>query len=137
VDAFHDEFNERVKARFPSCWDLVVMLIPWTQYIEMLLEAKIKGNSSHEKIAALKGKTMVNYLKKEFQLLGLVKTLFFLKLDYTGVTNLTIVYQGASSFSILLCSRSSTQRRCLHNFFTMNKVIVDHVNHDTLIFCFM
>lgn len=76
VDFFHAKFDKRVRAGFPSYWDFVGMLIPWTQYNQMLVEGKSKADSSHEKIAILKGKTMVNYLRNEFQLLGLIKTFF-------------------------------------------------------------
>jgi len=56
-------------------------------------EPKIKLDSSHEKTTTLKCKTMVNYLKRDFQLLGMAKTIFHPRLNYTSLNNLKIYYR--------------------------------------------
>jgi len=61
VASFNVEFDERVGVGFIRCWDLLGILIPWTQYNNMLVEAKSKEDSYHEKTTTLKGKIMVNY----------------------------------------------------------------------------
>lgn len=93
VNAFHAKFDARVKEGLPCCSNLVGILTPWTQYKQMLVEAKINADSSNEKMTTLKEKTMVNYLIMEFQLFKLIETLFHPRLDYIVVTNLKITYQ--------------------------------------------
>lgn len=68
------------------------MLILWEKYSDKLVEANNRVDSSHKKTATLKGKTLVNYLRRDFQLLGLVKTLFHPMLNYVGLANIKIAY---------------------------------------------
>ena len=89
VYAFNQEFEALIRASLPNCWELGE-LSPWDQYKQQLLEAKSRADSSHEKTATLKGRKVVNYLKKDFQLLGLMKILFKVRLDYSDLTNLKI-----------------------------------------------
>ena len=54
---------------------------------------KSRADETHERTAILKGIIVVNYLKRDFQLLWLMKTLFFAKLDYTKLSNLKVAFQ--------------------------------------------
>lgn len=92
VVAFNSKFDKRVKAGLPSCWVEQGILLSWEQYETLLVEAKSKTNSSHEKTTILKGATILNHLQRHFQLLWLVKTLFTNKPTYTKVTNLRMAY---------------------------------------------
>jgi len=60
-------------------------------------EAKNKVGSSHRKTTTPMGKVMVNFLKKEFQLLKMVRSLFHRRLDYSRVIDLKINYRWFSS----------------------------------------
>jgi len=93
VVAFNMEFDRIVRASFPNCWNFWGVLIEWEKYIQILVEAKRKVDFSHEKTSTLKGKTVVNYLKRNFRLLGMVNILFIPRLNYTGLTNFKISYQ--------------------------------------------
>ena len=66
VDAFQTVFERMVKVGFSSCWDVVGELIQWEKYTQILVESKKKVDSSHENIATMKGKIMVNSLKRYF-----------------------------------------------------------------------
>lgn len=76
VVAFNINFQDIVRELFPTYWDFVGVLIQWEKYNQRTVEAKSKVDSSHQNTSTVKGKTVVNYLKKDFQLLGLVKSLF-------------------------------------------------------------
>lgn len=93
VAAFNAEFQRIFKAGFPNCWDFGGVLIRWEQYNQRLVETKSKVDSSHEKISTLKENIIVNYLKRDFQLLWMEMTLFRTRLNYTGLTNHKISYQ--------------------------------------------
>jgi len=58
-----------------------------------MIEAKSRAGSSHEKITTVKGKMMVNFLKREFQLIGMVRILFDQKLDYSSIIDFNISYK--------------------------------------------
>lgn len=93
VPTFNTEFERVVKVGFPSRWDFGGVSIEWEQYNQRLIEAKIKVDSFHEKVSTIKIHTMVNYLKRYFQLLGMVNTLFHPRLNCIGLSNLKITYQ--------------------------------------------
>lgn len=92
IESFNGEFELLTRVGFPSCWELGE-INTWDQYKQQLVEAKSRVDSSHEKTATLKGRTMVNCLKKDFQFLGLVKMLFRVKLDHSDLTNMKISHQ--------------------------------------------
>jgi len=99
VATFGSNLDRRIRVGLPSCWDMLGGLISWEQYHQMLVEAKRKAYSSHENTATLKGKTIVKFLTRDFQLLWLVKTLFADKPNHTKLSNLKVAYQNFS----LLC----------------------------------
>jgi len=66
VAAFDLKFDRRTIFEFPSCWDTLGNLFTWDQYQQLLVEAKRKEYSSHNKIGILKGKTIVNFLRRDF-----------------------------------------------------------------------
>lgn len=140
--------EQRVRAGLPSCWDLVGGLIPWEQYSQMLVETKSRVDSSHEKTSTLKGKTMENYLRRDSQLLGLVKTLFRSRQTIQGSQVLRSLIgfsfallnrvqhygRDVTSSSTLHYSRSMIQQLFPLNWSTMNEDSFDHANYDTSLF---
>lgn len=62
-----------------------------------MIDAESRVGWSHDKIASLKGKTVVTFLKKEFQLLRMVRILFHRRLDYLSIIYLKISYKIISS----------------------------------------
>lgn len=90
VSKFNILFDKRVRVGLPSCWDLQGNLLPWKTYETLLVEAKRKVDNTHEKIAVLKGATIVNYLNKDFKLLWMVKNLFTDKPTYSRITTCRI-----------------------------------------------
>jgi len=72
---FNTNFDKRTKAGLPSCWDQQGKLLPWETYETLLVEAKCKIGTSHEKTTVLKGATTVNYLHRDFPRLWLIRTL--------------------------------------------------------------
>ena len=92
VPAFNSNFDKRTRAGLPSFWDFQGNLLPWDHYEQLLVETKSKVDSSHENTATLKGKTIVNYFQRDFQLLWLVKTLFAANPNYTEITNTRVPY---------------------------------------------
>lgn len=92
VMKFNVIFDKRTSAGLPSCWDQQGNLLSWELYETLLVEARSKISSTHEKTAVLKGATIVNYLHKEFQLLWMMKTLFIEKPRYERVTNFRIAH---------------------------------------------
>lgn len=94
VVAYNSNFDQRTRAGLPSCWDFQGHILPWVHYEQLLVEAKSKADSSHKNISTLKGRTIVNYLQRDFQLLWLVKTLFMAKPNYTKLTKLRMAYNA-------------------------------------------
>ena len=68
-------------------------MLPCETYETLLVEAKSKIDSSHEKTTILKSSTIVNYFHRYFQLLWLVKTLFTKKPTYNQITDLKMYLQ--------------------------------------------
>ena len=53
---------------------------------------KRKIDNTHEKIAVLKGPTVVNFLHRNFQLLWMVKTLLIERPSFTRITDFRLEY---------------------------------------------
>lgn len=85
-------FDKINRASLPSCWDQQGNLLPWETYETLLVEAKRKFISTHEKTAVLKGNTIVNYLHIYFQLFSMMNTLFIEKQTYNMVTNFRMAH---------------------------------------------
>lgn len=66
VVSFDSEFKPRVRDGFPNCWDLVEGLIMWEKFNKMLAKDKSGVDSFHEKTSSLKGRTIVNYIRRYF-----------------------------------------------------------------------
>ena len=81
-----------IRVGLPRCWELGELSLS-DQYKQRMVEAKSRADSFHENITTLNGRTTVNYLKKDFQLLGLIKIIFRARLDYLYLTNLKIPHQ--------------------------------------------
>ena len=76
VSQFDKAFDKITRVGLPSCWGVEGNLFPWSSYENSLVMTKIKIDNRYEKTQVLKGETMVNFLQRHFQLLGMVKTLF-------------------------------------------------------------
>ena len=85
VSKFNILFDKKFRTGLPSCWDLQGNLLPWKSYETLLVESKSKIDNTHEKIAVLKGETILNYLNKDFKLLWMVKTLLTEKPTYSRI----------------------------------------------------
>lgn len=62
VVAFDLDFDGRIRARLPSCWEILGGLVRWEKYDKILVQPKSKEKSSHEKTSTLKGNTIVKYV---------------------------------------------------------------------------
>ena len=85
VDNFNTIFDKRTRVGLSSCWDLKCNLFSQETYETMLVDEKSKIDNTHERVAVLKGTTIVNFLHKDFQLLWMVKNLFLEKPTYTRI----------------------------------------------------
>lgn len=85
VASFNVEFDRVVQVGLPNCWGSRGEFLSQEQYNQRLVKAKSKASLSHEKTATLKEKIVVNFLKKEFQLLGMVRSLFHHRLNYSSI----------------------------------------------------
>lgn len=69
VGSFDSKYDQRTRAGFLGCWNFQGDFLPWDTYEKELIATKRRIDSTLEKTVVLKGRTMVNFLQRDFQLL--------------------------------------------------------------------
>lgn len=109
VMKFNTDFDKITRAGLPSCWDQQGNLLPQETYETLLIEAKRKIGSTHERTTVLKGATIINYLHRDFHILWLMRTRFMEKPTYKMITNFIM---ENTKFSKSPSSDTGIQKKC-------------------------